>query len=129
MSQMVPILRKDRKDRIEEVFKEEARDFVNDFFTSTEKINLPKRLGIYILLTNNTDYLNIKDMLRVNVPTIWRVKSRIVKDGMEGLRKFINKILRENKPKQEAVLLRSRYHHRPKNQNVFPTVIFLTNSH
>lgn len=129
MSQVAPIFRKDRKERIEQVFYEllasirtvdEAEVFVNDFFTATEKINLPKRLGVYILHAKGNEYLDIKDMLRVSLPTIWKVKSQIVKDGMKGLEKFVKKILRENKPKQQAVLLRSRYSPPPKESERYP---------
>lgn len=102
-----PFFRKDIEKRILNVFydaiasirtREEAKDFFDDFFSSVEKINLPKRLGIYILLNKDWGYLDIKDALHISTTTIGKVQSRIVAFGMSGIRKIVSKVISEDLP-------------------------------
>lgn len=104
-----PFWNKDVENRINEVFFQafaelktvkEAREFVIDFFTPTERINLAKRLGIFILLKNGWDYNNIKDALHISSATIAKIQGKIAAFGMDGLAKFVKKIIAEDKPLQ-----------------------------
>lgn len=79
---------------------EQAKNFVDEFLTSTEKVNLPKRLGIFIMLKRGDDYEMIRKALHVSLGTIGKVQSRIVTFGIKGMDKFIKKIIAEDKPYQ-----------------------------
>lgn len=104
-----PFWKVDTEERIEQVFydylaiireRDAAAEFVNVFLTPTEAVNLPKRLGIAILLTKSEDWRNIKDTLHVSTPTIARVAEKIRDKSHEKLNKFIADILRENLPER-----------------------------
>lgn len=79
---------------------EQAKNFVDEFLTSTEKVNLPKRLGIFIMLKRGDDYEMTRKALHVSLGTIGKVQSRIVTFGIKGMDKFIKKIITEDKPHQ-----------------------------
>lgn len=113
------------RDRIKEVFfaaladlRNEglAEEFFEAFFTATEKINLPKRFGVFLLLAKGESYETIERKLKVSKPTIASVQKQVLTHGLEGMRKTIDKVLAENKPEQEhdpdPTLLRGRRLHR-----------------
>ena len=104
-----PFWNKKVEGRINEVFcqmlanikdVEQAKNFVDEFFTATEKINLAKRLGIFILLKKGADYESIRRALHVSLGTIGKIQSRIVTFGIKGMDEFTKKIIAENKPYQ-----------------------------
>jgi Trp operon repressor len=76
--------------------KSDVSDFINDFFTPTERIMLPKRLTIALLLIKGYDQRTIIQYLKVSFATITRV-SNILKDGGEGYKKVIEKIIKDEK--------------------------------
>lgn len=99
------------KERIGEVFcqaltniktQKQAEEFFETFFTATEKVNLPKRLGIFLLLAKGDGYDEIRDKLRVSKPTIASVQKQIHIHGLQGVEKTINKVIAENKPNIEV---------------------------
>lgn len=110
---------KELEDRIFEVFLKtivdiktvaEARDFIEDLLSPTEKIMLIKRLAIAILLTKGKTYDYIDHTLKVSRATIMTV-SLWLKHGKGGYRKVVDKIIKsQNKEelmdKIEEILLR-----------------------
>lgn len=106
MSQTSPAqLTKDVQERIEDVFfkalvdiksTEQARNFFRTFFTPTEQVNLPKRLAIFIMLAKNSEYLEIRDKLKVSVSTVASVRKKLLVLGLKGLNKFIDRILQND---------------------------------
>lgn len=78
--------------------KGEARQFLGDFLTPTERIMLAKRLAIAFLLEKEYDYEIIRKTLRVSTPTIAAV-NRIRKYGGRGFQRIIRKLLVEEKIK------------------------------
>lgn len=70
--------------------EDEARLFVGDLLTRTERIMLPKRLAIAILLTRGENYNSIRDALKVTQTTIASVSKTL--ELSEGLRKAIKKL-------------------------------------
>lgn len=76
--------------------KEEADQFISDFFTPTEKIMLAKRLAIAFLLEKNYDYRTIRQILKVSGTTIASVNTAR-QYGSKGYKTIINKIIREEK--------------------------------
>lgn len=102
-----PFWRRDVEERILNVFYDaiasirtrgEAKAFFDGFFSSVEKINLPKRLGIYILLAKGWDYLDIKDALHISTTTIAKIQGCIVAFGMKGIRKIVDRVIVEDLP-------------------------------
>ncbi|MBU0708717.1 hypothetical protein KJ596_03120 [Patescibacteria group bacterium] len=103
-------LRKDVEERVKEVFfraladiktPKQAEDFYNTFFTATEKINLPKRFGIFLTITRGTEYREIADSLKVSLPTVAAVQKQILIHGVKGMQKIIQQIIEEDKPNYE----------------------------
>lgn len=111
MSQVSPRQLKDKsKQRIKEVFLEalanfksleQAEEFFETFFTATEKVNLPKRFGVFLLLIKGEDYDIIREKLKVSDPTIASVQKQIHIHGIKGMEKTIRKVVSEKKPAQE----------------------------
>lgn len=91
-------LDKDIEGRIYESFykavgllnEKEARAFINDLLTPTEKIMLPKRLAIAILLSRGWNYDAIRDTLKVTQTTVSSVYK--VLSFSTGLRLAIEKL-------------------------------------
>lgn len=120
-------IKSNTEQRIETVFlralvdikdEHEARLFFESFFTTTEKINLPKRLGIFILLYQGTSYLEISEQITVSVSTIGSVLKKLQIYPFEGLEKAIKKILDEKLPEKrvdpDPLLLRGKRVYRNK---------------
>lgn len=74
----------------------ETDKFLDDFITPTEKIMFAKRLAIALLITKEYDFRSISKILRVSMTTVASVKLRL-KYGDGGLRKAIDRIIREEK--------------------------------
>ncbi|OGG04174.1 hypothetical protein A2Z33_03385 [Candidatus Gottesmanbacteria bacterium RBG_16_52_11] len=72
--------------------KSDASVFVNDFLTPTERVMLPKRLSIALLLVKGYDQRLISHYLKVSFTTITRIHNQM-KTGGEGYKRIINKIL------------------------------------
>ena len=98
------------KGRIKEVFldallslksRQEVEKLFETFFTATEKVNLPKRFGVFLLLTKGDDYDIIRQKLKVSNATIASVQKQIHIHGVLGIEKTIRKVISENKPEQE----------------------------
>lgn len=71
----------------------EARNFIEDLLSPTEKIMLIKRLAIAVLLTKGKTYDYIDHMLKVSRATIMTV-SLWLKHGKGGYKKVIDNILK-----------------------------------
>ena len=88
----------------------EAKNFIEDLLSPTEKIMLIKRLAIAVLLTKGKTYEYIDDTLKVSRATIMNV-SLWLKHGKGGYRKVVDSILKtQNKERLidniEEILLR-----------------------
>lgn len=112
-------LDKELEERIFEVFLKtivdikntaEAKNFIEDLLSPTEKIMLVKRLAIAVLLTKGNTYEHIDHTLKVSRATIMNV-SLWLKHGKSGYRRAVEKIIQtQNKEalldKIEEILLR-----------------------
>lgn len=105
------------KERINNVFydvvasirtRKEARHFCEMLLTSTEKVNLPRRLGIVIMLVAGHDQRTISDKLHVSISTVNRMNIQI-KEGLRPLNKYISDIIRENKTTEKIKIARPTY--------------------
>lgn len=88
----------------------EAKNFIEDLLSPTEKIMLVKRLAIAVLLTKGKTYEYIDHTLKVSRATIMNV-SLWLKHGKSGYRKAVERIIKgQNKEelldKIEEILLR-----------------------
>lgn len=95
-------LNKELEDKILEVFLKtivdirtlvEARNFVEDLLSPTERIMLIKRLAIAVLLTKGKTYEYIDHTLKVSRATIMTV-SLWLKHGKGGYRRVVDNILK-----------------------------------
>ena len=68
----------------------EARLFIDDLLTKTERVMLPKRLAIAILLLKGWNYASIKEVLCVTQTTIASVSRTL--EFSTGLRKAIENL-------------------------------------
>lgn len=57
--------------------KETTKNFINGFFTPTEKIIFAKRIAIYVMLAKGNSYESIRTVLKVSPPTIARASSHL----------------------------------------------------
>lgn len=96
------VLDKELEDKIFEVFLKsivniktpvEAKNFVEDLLSPTEKIMIIKRLAIAVLLTKGKTYEYIDHTLKVSRATIMTV-SLWLKHGKGGYRKVVESILK-----------------------------------
>lgn len=96
------LLDKELEERIFEVFLKtivdiktpiEAKNFIEDLLSPTEKIMLIKRLAIAVLLTKGKTYDYIDHTLKVSRATIMTV-SLWLKHGKGGYIKVVDKILK-----------------------------------
>lgn len=71
----------------------EAKNFIDDLLSPTEKIMLVKRLAIAVLLTKGKTYDYIDHTLKVSRATIMTV-SLWLKHGKGGYRKVVDSILK-----------------------------------
>jgi len=74
--------------------KKEAKDFLKDFLTPTERIMLAKRLSTALLLAKGYDYTTIHKIIHVGSATISSINN-ILKNESEGYKKVIGRLLRE----------------------------------
>ena len=72
----------------------EAREFLNDLLTPTEKIMIAKRLAIAVLVEKGYDYRAIIRILKVSFTTINAVLKQQTIDG-RGYHRIVDKILRK----------------------------------
>lgn len=102
-----PFWKPNVKERIMQVFfdylvsiknREEAEEFINILLTPTEAVNLPKRLGIAILLDSDADWRDIKDELHISSATVARIAEKIISKPHKKITSFAKRILRENLP-------------------------------
>src|SRR3989344_4651164 len=70
--------------------KEEVIQFIGDLLTKTEKVMIPKRFAIAILLSKGWTFESIKDRLKVTQSTITSVAKTLEFSG--GYRKAIEKL-------------------------------------
>lgn len=73
---------------------EDARIFLNDLLTRTEKTMIAKRLAIAVLLTKGYDYRSISSTLKVSATTINAILKQQTIDG-RGYKNIVGKILRD----------------------------------
>ncbi len=78
--------------------KEKLKDFIESFFTPTERIVFAKRLAAAVMIAKGTDYRTIKDTLRISPPTIARMSLKI-KYEEKGIVPVIENILRKDSVK------------------------------
>src|SRR3989344_3393803 len=88
----------------------ETQVFIEDLLSPTERIMITKRLAIAVLLTKGYTYDDIDETLKVSRATIMNV-SLWLKNGKNGYRKVVNKILESQKreyliDKVEEILLK-----------------------
>ncbi len=101
-------LNKDLEKRIFELFlktivdirtSDEARNFIEDLLSPTERVMLIKRLAIAVLLAKGFTYDNIDDTLKVSRSTIMNV-SVWLKHGKSGYRNAVGKIVQTHKKEE-----------------------------
>lgn len=63
--------------------EDDAKVFINDFFTDAEKENLSKRLAVAYWLKKGRSYKNIKDNLKVSSATVASVQALLDKKGVQ----------------------------------------------
>ena len=63
---------------------DEAKTFINDFFTSTELETFSKRLAVAYWLKKGRSYENIKENLKVSSATIADVSASMNKTGIKA---------------------------------------------
>jgi len=78
---------------------DDARNFIEDLLSPTERVMLIKRLAIAVLLTKGYTYDDIDDTLKVSRSTIMNV-SIWLKNGKSGYTKAVKKILETQKRKE-----------------------------
>lgn len=71
--------------------RDEVNNFLDDFFSPTEKTVFAKRLAIAVLLSKGNDYQEIRQILRVTPVTISKMSLRM-KYGNGTVKKIANKI-------------------------------------
>jgi len=97
------ILRKKVQERVFEIFlksfgkirnERQAGAFIEDIFSSTEKVMLAKRVSIAFLLSQGYDHRSICSLLKVGMGTVSRVHSKLKEKG-SGYRWVIGQIKKE----------------------------------
>ncbi len=71
--------------------KNEVNNFLDDFFSPTEKTVIAKRLAIAVLLSKGNDYQEIRQILKVTPVTISKMSLRM-KYGNGSVKKIADKI-------------------------------------
>jgi len=75
--------------------KKKLNNFLDNFFSPTEKIMLSKRLAIAVLLAKGNDYQTIKDTIRVTTGTIAKI-NLLLKSNNKGLYTAVEEILKRD---------------------------------
>lgn len=78
---------------------DDARNFIEDLLSPTERVMLIKRLAIAVLLVKGYTYDDIDDTLKVSRSTIMNV-SIWLKHGKNGYRKAANQIMEAQKKEE-----------------------------
>lgn len=78
--------------------KETTKNFIDGFFTPTEKIIFAKRIAIYVMLAKGNNYESIRSTLKVSPPTIARASSHL--NYSHNLNEIIQLILNRDASKQ-----------------------------
>jgi uncharacterized protein YerC len=74
--------------------RKKVENFIEDFFSPTEKIMLAKRLALAVLIAKDNDYESIRGVLRISHPTIAKMSLKI-KYGGDGLKPVLKDILKK----------------------------------
>jgi len=83
--------------------EEQAKLFLDDLLTRTEKIVLAKRLAIALMLESGKSYDEIKDLLKVSSSTIGLVNNQL-NNGF-GYKLVLKGLLRPKKQSKDSLLL------------------------
>lgn len=75
--------------------KQKFNNFIDNFFSPTERIMLSKRLAIAVLLAKGNDYRTIRRAIRVTDGTISKV-ALLMKGGDSGLKTAVEEILKRD---------------------------------
>jgi uncharacterized protein YerC len=86
--------------------KNEIKDFLDDFLTSTEVVMVIKRIAVVVLLARGYDPESIKDILKVSNSMISSSKARM-RVMNEATRKKIDKIVAKRKIKDFFIKIES----------------------
>lgn len=78
--------------------KETTKNFIDGFFTPTEKIIFAKRMAIYVMLAKGNNYESIREVLKVSPPTIARASSHL--NYSHNLDKVVQAILAKDASRQ-----------------------------
>lgn len=78
--------------------RQKLKDFIDNFFTPTEKIVFAKRLAAAVMLSKENSYQDIRRTLRISPPTIARMSMQLKYKG-EGLSKVVENILKKDATK------------------------------
>jgi uncharacterized protein YerC len=78
--------------------QETTKNFIDGFFTPTEKIIFAKRMAIYVMLAKGNNYESIRSTLKVSPPTIARASSHL--KYSHELDKVVQTILTKDASKQ-----------------------------
>ncbi|MBI4037957.1 hypothetical protein HY382_02850 [Candidatus Curtissbacteria bacterium] len=87
--------------------KNEAKIFLFDFLSKTEKVMLAKRLAIAILLKKNYDFRSISDLLKVSTTTVNTIY-KLISLNSESYKMLISKYNRGKTTKELFHELESR---------------------
>jgi Trp operon repressor len=99
------LVTKDIQKRMYEVFldtlanvksRNEVSEYIEDFLTPTEKVMLPKRLAIALLIIKGYDQRTIIQYLKVSFATITRISNTLKTSGY-GYRRVIDKIIKDER--------------------------------
>jgi Trp operon repressor len=74
--------------------REDVEEFIDDFFTPTERVMLPKRLAIALLLSKGYEQRIICEYLKVSFTTITRISNQLKTKGA-GFRRTVQKIMED----------------------------------
>lgn len=100
-------LRNDVWERIFKLFVETLADlkdhkklanFIDDFFSPTEKIMFAKRLALAVLVAKGHNYTSIRKILKISPPTIAKISLKL-RYGGEGLNPVIQDIFNKQSAK------------------------------
>lgn len=95
------------KNRIDEVFynllikirnREQAMEFCEMVLTPTERINLPRRLGVFILLQEGVEQRSISELMHVSLATVGKISLKVKEKRLRWLKNFIEYVLAQEEP-------------------------------
>jgi len=74
----------------------ETAFFFQDLLSSTERINISKRLAVAFMLRKGYEQRVIANILKVSTPTVWRMNQKLKEKG-SGVRMFFNKLEKDRR--------------------------------